>query len=166
MPDELSETEIKSFKIFGIILIIVGIIAFLIAVTGSETVNEGTVTLEEGMSKTVGLEFEKGQYVHASFDVTDGSEAINLIVETEGVLSGNFVDVEKLGPSKIGFTANETKAYYFTFFNSGGDTKVFHYEIGIGGYNKKSGYYYVSIMTLVFGALILFAFYRDAFFLI
>jgi hypothetical protein len=164
MPDELSDTEIKAFKVFGAIMIIVGIIAFFIAVTGSETVNEGTATLEEGMSKTVGLEFEKGQYVHVSFEVTKGSEAINLVVETEGVLSGHFVDVERLGPTNIGFTANGTQAYYFTFFNSGGDTVVFHYEIGIDGYNNNSGYYYVSIMTLILGAVILFAFYRDAFF--
>ncbi len=163
MPDELSERETQTFKIFGMVMIIVGIITFFIAVTGSDNVNEGTVTLEEGMSKTVGLEFEKGQYVHVSFEVTDGSVAINLIVETGGVLSGHFVDVERLGPNKIGFTANETQAYYFTFFNSGGDTVIFHYEIGIEGYNNNSGYYFVSIITVVFGALILFAFYRDAF---
>jgi hypothetical protein len=164
MPDELSEREIQAFKAFGVVLIIIGIIAFFIAVTGSETVNEGTVSLEEGMSKTVGLEFEKGQYVHVSWDVKDGMESINLIVETDGILSGNFVDVEKVGTNKLGFPANETQSYYFTFFNSGGDTVVFHYEIGIDGYNNNSGYYYVSIMTLILGALILFAFYRDAFF--
>jgi uncharacterized membrane protein YiaA len=164
MADELSETEIQAFKVFGVIMIIVGIIAFFIAVTGSETINEGTVTLEEGMSKTVGLDFERGQIVHVSFDVKEGPEAINLIVETQGILSGNFVDVEKAGTNKVTFEVNESQDYYFTFVNSGGETAVFHYDIGLEGYNNNYGYYYVSIITIVFGALILVAFYKDVFF--
>jgi hypothetical protein len=163
MAHELSDIEEKAFKIFGVVLIVIGLIAFFIAVTGSEVINEGRVSLEEGMSKTIGMRFEEGQVVFVSFDVESGPKDINLIIETHGVLSGNFVDVEKTGTNKVSFEANETQEYYMTFVNSGGENIVFDYEIAIDGYNQSSGYYYVSFMTIILGALILFAFYKDAF---
>lgn len=159
---ELSETEEKIFKIFGIFLIILSLIFFYYGMIGTNVYKEETITLDEDNSITKGVKFNKGQIVFIKYDIIKGTDEINVFVETGAIHGGNPVNLTEIEDNKFKFYVNETRQYYISFINIGHDQVKIHYKIMIDGYNNNYVCFYAFLPILILGIIIVIVFYiRD-----
>lgn len=163
MTIDLSDTEEKAFKVFGVLLICVSIFSFVLAFTGSDVYREGTVSLDSGKSVTRVLEFDQGQTVFVGYNIIEGKNYIIIFVEIPSSQGGVAVGLDRAGTNKAKFVVNETQTFHIYFTNVGSERIVFHFEIEIEGYNENSVCYSVSFISMVLGIIILIAFFKEKF---
>lgn len=158
MPIDLSETEEKAFKIFGFFLIILSLFFLYYSLIGTEVYKEDTIKLDVGESITKGLSFNKGQIVYIKYDLSNGTDEINLMVETGAIYGGNEINLTEISDNKFKFYVNQSQQYYISFINSGDDQIKLHYQILIEGYNNHSVCFYAFFPTLILGIVIIIIF--------
>ncbi|UCG68049.1 MAG: hypothetical protein JSV09_09430 [Thermoplasmata archaeon] len=161
MSIDLSETEEKAFKIFGISLIILSLFLLYYSLIGTEVYKDDTIKLDAGGSITKGLNFNKGQIIIIKYDLSESTDDINIMVETGAIYGGNKINLTEISDNKFKFHVNQSQQYYISFINSGDNKIELRYQILIEGYNNHSICFYAFFITLILGLVIVIIFFMN-----